>query len=167
MKRLIAVVLTIVAALAVTGVALAGPAHMASSGTVVTTKKTSLGTILVNSKGQTLYLDSADKTGKQACTGGCLTVWPPLKAVGKVTAQGSAKASDLGTFKGAGGKQVTYKGHPLYTFASDTKSSPTSGEGSNGFFVVSPNGSKITKAPNSTTTSTTTSSSSSGYKYGY
>ena len=51
MKRLTAAVLTIVAALAVTGVALAGPAHMASSGTVVNTKKTSLGTQLWGAAG--------------------------------------------------------------------------------------------------------------------
>jgi predicted lipoprotein with Yx(FWY)xxD motif len=172
MKRLTIAALTLVAAFAVTGVALASSAHTAASGTIVKTKQTSLGTILVNGKGQTLYLDVADKPGKQACTGACLGFWPPLKAVGKVTAQGAAKAADLGTFKGAGGKQVTYKGHPLYTFASDSKSAPTSGQGQNGFFVVSPNGSKITKAANAapntgTTTSSTTSSSSSAYHYGY
>ena len=54
----------------------------------------------------------------------------------------------LGTTKIAGGaKQVTYNGHQLYTFASDIKSSPTSGEGVNGFYVVSPSGAEITKSP--------------------
>jgi hypothetical protein len=63
----------------------------------------------------------------------------------------------LGTTKIAGGiKQVTYKGHPLYTFGSDTKSNPTSGEGINGFYVVSPSGAKITKSTTTTTTSTST-----------
>jgi predicted lipoprotein with Yx(FWY)xxD motif len=166
MKRLTLVLLTLVAAFAVVGVALASSAHTAS-GAIVKTKKTTLGTILVDGKGQTLYLDSADKPGKQACTAGCLAVWPAFKAVGKVTASGSAKAADLGTFKGAGGKQVTYKGHPLYTFASDSKSSPMSGQGSNGFFVVSPTGSKITKAAKTTTTTTTTTTSSSAYVRGY
>jgi predicted lipoprotein with Yx(FWY)xxD motif len=124
--------------------------------TVVTTKKTSLGTILVTSSGRSLYLDSADKQGHPACTGGCLAIWPPLKASGTPKASGSAKAADLGTTKIAGGiKQVTYKGHPLYTFASDTRSGETSGEGQNGFYVVSPNGGKITK-------STPSSSSGSG-----
>ncbi len=55
-------------------------------------------------------------------------------------------AADLGKVKGPGGEQVTYKGHPLYTFVSDSKSNPTSGEGQNGFFVVSPTGSMITKS---------------------
>jgi predicted lipoprotein with Yx(FWY)xxD motif len=141
-------------AVTLTGSAFGQSAH-SSAATVVTTKKASLGTILVTSSGQTLYLDSGDKPGKPACTGGCLSIWPPLKASGTPKASGSAKASLLGTTKIAGGiKQVTYKGHPLYTFGSDTKSNPTSGEGINGFYVVSPSGAKITKSTTTTTTST-------------
>jgi predicted lipoprotein with Yx(FWY)xxD motif len=121
-----------------------------SKATVVMTRTTSLGTILVTSAGRSLYLDTGDKAGHPACTGSCLSIWPPLKASGTVKAEGGAKAADLGTTKIAGGiKQVTYKGHPLYTFASDTKSGQTSGEGENGFYVVSPSGSKITKKASS------------------
>lgn len=143
-------------ALALTGSAFGKSAH-SSAATVVSTKKTSsLGTILVTSSGQTLYLDSADKAGHPACTGGCLSIWPALKASGTPKASGSVKASLLGTTKIAGGiKQVTYNGHPLYTFSSDTKSSPTSGEGVNGFYAVSPSGSKVTKPTAKKPTSTT------------
>ena len=80
-------------------------------------------------------------------------------------AAGKAKASELGTIKHGKVTQVTYNGHPLYTFTADTSSTPTSGEGVNGFYVVSPSGTKITKTTKSTTT-TTTSSSSTG-RYGY
>jgi predicted lipoprotein with Yx(FWY)xxD motif len=136
-------------ALALAGSAFGQSAH-SSAATVVTTEKTSLGTILVTSSGRSLYLDVADKPGHPACTGGCLSIWPPLKASGTLKAAGGAKAADLATIKIAGGiKQVTYKGHPLYTFASDTKSGQTSGEGQNGFYVVSPSGSKITKSSSS------------------
>jgi predicted lipoprotein with Yx(FWY)xxD motif len=158
------VVTVAVAALALAGTAFGQPAH-SSAATVVTTKKTSLGTILVTSSGRTLYLDAADKPGHPACTAGCLSIWPPLKATGAPKAAGSAKAADLGTTKIAGGiKQVTYKGHPLYTFSPDKKSGQTNGEGENGFYVVSPSGSKITK-PTTTTSTTTSSSSSAGYGY--
>ena len=83
-----------------------------------------------------------DKPPHFACLGGCLKAWPPLKATGTLKAGGGAKQADLGTVKGPGGKMVTYKGHPLYTFVSDTSANPTSGEGVNGFFVVSPSGSQ-------------------------
>jgi predicted lipoprotein with Yx(FWY)xxD motif len=134
-------VVTAAAALAAAG--LAGAAQ-AGSTTVVTTKSSSLGTILVTSAGRTLYLDTRDKPPKFACTGACLSAWPPLKAVGSLKAAGSAKRSLLGTSKGPAGKVVTYAGHPWYTFASDSRSRPTSGEGVNGFYAVSPSGTKVT-----------------------
>jgi predicted lipoprotein with Yx(FWY)xxD motif len=136
-----------VAALALAASAFGQSAH-SSAATVVTTKKSPLyGVILVTSSGQTLYLDSADKPGHPACTGGCLSIWPPLKASGTPKAGGSAKSSLLGTTKIAGGvKQVTYDRHQLYTFASDSANSPTSGEGRSGFYVVGPSGKAITKS---------------------
>jgi predicted lipoprotein with Yx(FWY)xxD motif len=143
----IVLVAVAIAALALTASAFGQQAH-SSAATVVTTKSTSLGSILVTSSGQTLYLDSHDKPGHAACTGSCLSAWPPLKASGTPKASGSAKSSLLGTTKIAGGaKQVTYNGHQLYTFASDSKSSPTSGQGKNGFYVVSASGAAITKSP--------------------
>jgi predicted lipoprotein with Yx(FWY)xxD motif len=156
MKRRVLFIPVAVATLALASTAFGESAHSSAAGAVVSTHHTSLGTILATGSGRTLYLDSAGK-----CTGGCLAIWPPLKTSGAPKASGGAKAADLGTTKLAGGKQVTYKGHPLYTFASDTKSGETSGEGVSGFYVVSPSGSKITKSSHTTTSS----SSSSGYHY--
>lgn len=133
-----------VGSLVLAGAAFGSAAHAGAASTVVSTKSTSIGTILVTASGQTLYLDAADKPPHFACTGGCLKFWPPLKANGALKATGSAKASLLGKTKGPGGTTVTYKGHPLYTFVSDTKRNPTSGEGQNGFYAVSPAGSEIT-----------------------
>jgi predicted lipoprotein with Yx(FWY)xxD motif len=156
-------------ALAATALAQSGAnsAHRATghagAAATVSTKTTSLGTILVTGTGKTLYLDVNDKSGHPACKGGCLTIWPPLKATGTLKASGSAKSADLGTIKISGGtKQVTYDKHPLYTFAS--AATGTSGEGENGFYVVSPSGSKVTKA-SKTTSSTTTTSTGGGYGY--
>lgn len=122
------------------GAAFGHTAHASSASTIVKTKHTSLGTILVTGSGQTLYADTG-----AACTGGCLQIWPPLAAKGTLVAKGKAKAADLGK---AGG-QVTYNGHALYTFTSDSAANPTSGEGSNGFYVVGPNGNVIKHAPKS------------------
>ena len=167
MKRLqLLLALSSIAVLGVATAAFGQSAHSSASHTVVTTKQTSLGTILITSSGQTLYLDVGDKPGHWACTGMCATAWPVLSTSGAPKAAGKAKASDLGTIKHGKATQVTYAGHPLYTFTADSKGSPTSGEGVNGFYVVGPNGSKITKSTKTTTT-TTSSSSSSGGGYGY
>ena len=164
MKRLqLLLALSGIAVLGVTAAAFGQSAHSSAAQAVISTKSTSLGTILVNSSGQTLYLNVADKPGKFPCTGQCAAAWPPVSTSGKPKAAGKAKAANLGTVKHGNVTQVTYSGHPLYTFTADSKSAPTSGEGVNGFYVVSPSGTKITKSTKTTTT--TTSTSSSGYKY--
>jgi predicted lipoprotein with Yx(FWY)xxD motif len=166
MKRLqLLLALSGIAVLGVTAAAFGQSAHSSAAQAVISTKQTSLGTILVNSSGQTLYLNSADKPGHFPCVGQCAAAWPPVTTSGKPKAAGKANASKLGTVKHGKVTQVTYNGHPLYTFTPDSKSAPTSGEGVNGFFVVSPSGNKITKSTKTTTT-TTSSSTSSGH-YGY
>ena len=165
MNRLTVALMSTVAMLATAAVAFASSAHTSAATTVVTTHHTKYGTILVTGSGRTLYLDAGDKPPHFACTGGCLTAWPPLKAAGKVTAKGSAKSALLGTVKGPGGKMVTYKGHPLYLFASDTSSGQINGEGVGGFYVVSANGAKVTKAVQNSSTTTSSSTSSGGYGY--
>ena len=93
-----------------------------SKGAVVSTAKTSLGTIIVKSNGHTLYLFEKDRNGKSACSGQCATFWPPLITSGKPSVTGGAKASLIGTTKRADGRlQVTYNHHALYTFVKDKK----------------------------------------------
>jgi predicted lipoprotein with Yx(FWY)xxD motif len=105
-----------------------------SSATVVSTAKTGLGQILVDSRGRTLYLFGKDRNGKSACSGQCATFWPPLIAKGKPQVTGGAKASLLGTTKRADGRrQVTYNHHPLYTFVKDKAKGQTKGEGVTAF----------------------------------
>ena len=117
---------------------------------VVSTAKTSLGTIIVNSNGRTLYLFKKDRNGKSACSGQCAAFWPPLITSAKPRVTGGAKASLIGTTRRADGRlQVTYNHHPLYTFVKDTKAGQTNGEGVNAFGAlwnaISPAGAKIVK----------------------
>ena len=119
-----------------------------AAGTVVSTGTTSLGRILVNSGGRTLYVFSRDKNDKSACAGMCAKFWPPLIASGKPRASAGARATLLGTTKRADGRmQVTYNRHPLYTFVKDTKKGQTHGEGLTAFGgqwnAVSPAGAKV------------------------
>jgi predicted lipoprotein with Yx(FWY)xxD motif len=122
-----------------------------AKGAVVSTAKTSLGQILVNSAGRTLYLFGKDRNGKSSCSGKCAVAWPPLITSGKPTFTGIAMASLLGTTKRADGRiQVTYNHHPLYTFIKDTKAGQTNGQGINAlggvWDAVSPAGAKIVKS---------------------
>jgi predicted lipoprotein with Yx(FWY)xxD motif len=112
---------------------------------------TKYGKILVDAKGRTLYMLTADKHGKSSCYGQCASFWPPLVASSShVTATG-LKASLLRTTMRTDGRlQVTYNGHPLYRFAKDTKAGQTNGQGLNAFggmwWVLSPAGAPIKQA---------------------
>jgi len=125
-----------------------------TNGPVISTAKTSLGRILVDSSGRTLYLFAKDQKGKSACAGKCATFWPPLIATGRPRATGGAKASLIGTTRRADGRlQVTYNHHPLYTFVKDTKKGQTNGEELDAFgaewYAVSPAGAKVEKQTSS------------------
>jgi predicted lipoprotein with Yx(FWY)xxD motif len=94
------------------------PAAHSSSTATVQLRHTSLGSILVTSSGSTLYEFTRDHGNKNSCAAisGCSAVWPSLKASGKPTAGSGVKASLLST---TSGNQLTYAGHPLYTYAPD------------------------------------------------
>ena len=111
--------------------------------------KTSLGNVLVNSKGRTLYLFQADQGTTSACSGACATNWPPLRASGKPKAGKGTQASLLTTSPRSDGKpQVVYNGHPVYTFAGDKKAGDTTGQGVNAFgaqwFALTGTGNQVT-----------------------
>lgn len=125
----------------------------------------SLGTVLVDASGLTLYRYTPDGTGKSVCTGACASVWPPLTVSAGTTPVAGGPGvvtADLGTIvRSDGTRQVTYKGMPLYTYAGDSKPGEATGQGLDGnWYVVHPTGSASTSAPTSTTAPT---SGGSGY----
>jgi len=140
--RLFSFVLASVFAAALVAVA------VASSGTDVSSRKTSIGNAITTADGHTLYLFRADHGTTSECYGQCASYWPPLLTSGTPKASGLVKASLLGTTKRKDGKlQVTYKGHPLYTYVGDKKAGQTSGEGSNAagakWYALAPSGATI------------------------
>jgi predicted lipoprotein with Yx(FWY)xxD motif len=127
--------------------AAATPSAAATAATV-DLHKSSLGTILVDAQGKTLYLFEADKNGKSVCSGPCATAWPPLLSKGAPQAAMGAIASLIGTTaRSDGGSQVTYAGHPLYYFVGDKAAGDVTGQGINKFgakwYVVGKDGKKI------------------------
>src|SRR5438128_7983719 len=128
--------MTLMAALGVVGFLAAGPIAFSATRThgTVSVRKTSLGQVLVNSRGHTLYLFGKDRNGKSACAGSCAKFWPPLLAHGKPTAGPGVKASMLGTTRRSNGSmQVTYNRHPLYSYSLDSQAGQTHGEGALAF----------------------------------
>ena len=128
----------------------AGAQRSTSSVAVKTSKVKSLGVVLVNTKGRTLYTFSKDQRRSVTCTGKCAKFWPPLKWKGsaKPTAGGSAKSSLLGLdMNPGGGDVVTYSRWPLYTYAGDHKAGQANGQDitlSGGkWYVITPAGTLI------------------------
>jgi predicted lipoprotein with Yx(FWY)xxD motif len=115
---------------------------------------TSLGNVLVDSQGRTIYLFQKDSGTRSACSGGCAAAWPPVRTSGKPTIGSGLTASKVGTTPRSDGKpQVTYNGHPLYLFANDQSAGDTNGQGVNAFgaawYVMSPAGNAITTSGSS------------------
>ncbi len=75
-------------------------------------EKTSLGTVLANQKGMTLYTFTKDKTNKSECTGKCAAFWPPFNAPANANSSGNWTVIT----RQNGNKQWAYDGKPLYTF---------------------------------------------------
>ena len=118
-----------VALLAVVAIA-AASAFAAGSSVVVKVGPSSLGRVLVDAHGKTLYIWAHDKTSKSTCNGACTGYWPPLITQGRPQAIAGANSQLIGTSRRSDGRlQVTYAGHPLYSFALDTKAGQTNGEG--------------------------------------
>jgi len=147
--------LTFLAAAAVLAVvvsaATASPQVTSSRTATVKVAQRSLGKILVDSKGRTLYLFRKDSRNKSACFGLCADNWPPLRVSGTPKAGRGVRAGLLGTAKRSDGKrQVTYNGHPLYRFVGDQGAGDVHGQGFNAFgarwYVVSPSGKANTRA---------------------
>jgi predicted lipoprotein with Yx(FWY)xxD motif len=120
-----------------------------ASHTISVSNNGGLGKVLADSKGRTLYLFQKDTGPMSTCSGACATDWPPVTTTGKPTAGNGLTGSKVGTTKRSDGtKQVTYDGHPLYTYVGDQKAGDTNGQGVSAFgalwYVLSPSGSTVT-----------------------
>jgi predicted lipoprotein with Yx(FWY)xxD motif len=154
--------------------ATASPSSGASAGTrsaVLTVRKTRLGYVLANASGYTIYWFAKDHKGsaRSACTGGCLTAWPPVTGT-PVAAKGVTLDGVLGTITRPDGLvQATYNGYPLYLFANDTAPGQTTGNDAAGVWhVIKEKKPAKSTAGNSTTSgSSTASGSSTSGGYGY
>lgn len=128
----------------------AAPATPSAVGTAATVdlRASSLGQIVVDAQGRTLYLFEADKGGKSACDGPCATAWPPYLSNGAPQAGTGASGGLISTtVRGDSTTQVTYGGHPLYYFVGDKAPGDVTGQDIDQFgakwYVLDKAGTKI------------------------
>lgn len=102
------------------------------------------GTVLTTSEGMTLYMRTTDRNGKITCTGKCASNWPPLIGSGPLPKLPSGASGQIAALKrpDGGQKQVTFAGHPLYTFVHDSAPGQANGQGLDDvWFAMKANGS--------------------------
>lgn len=105
--------------------------------TVLKARKIGARTLLTNARGRTVYYLVGDRRG-EGCTGACLGVWPVVGAPskGRLAATRGVRGK-IGVVRRPGGRhQLTFRGHPLYTFAPDTRPGQDKGDGVGGVWFA-------------------------------
>jgi predicted lipoprotein with Yx(FWY)xxD motif len=127
-----------------------------SSGAVLGVASTSLGDVLVDGQGLTVYMLTADSPSHSSCSSECLEYWPPVAAPasGSVPSISGINAKLGVTNATNGDSMLTANGWPLYTYTGDQAPGDVNGQGVQTFggtwYVLSPAGEPITSAPSST-----------------
>lgn len=100
--------------------------------TLISTKRVNVHgrmvTVLTTFHGMTLYERTSDPAPDSSCTGPCAHTWPPLLSNGTVMSTAPIGGA-LTVHMTANGKQVEYKGHPLYTYSGDMAPGQANGQG--------------------------------------
>jgi len=81
--------------------------------------------VLTNAKGFTLYWFAPDTSARSVCYGTCAAYWPPVTGAPVAGPGVTGRTGTIG--RTGGGAQVTYDGHPLYTYVGDTAPGQASG----------------------------------------
>jgi predicted lipoprotein with Yx(FWY)xxD motif len=122
----------------------AAPAPAAATASSLGVAHTSLGDVLVDGQGRTLYALTKDANGMPTCTGGCAIEWPPATVTGTAMAAAGVTAPTTTVAAPGGGQMLKAGKWPLYRFSGDSKAGDVNGQGIDGtWFVVGANGQLI------------------------
>jgi predicted lipoprotein with Yx(FWY)xxD motif len=120
----------------------AGKAAAGGESSKLNSRSTSIGTVLVDSSGRTVYELVGDSASHQTCTGGCLTIWPAVMK---------------------NGRQVIVNGHPAFTYVRDKSAGQTTGQNLRDqwglWLALDANGNPISARPSAPATRASTSKS--------
>jgi predicted lipoprotein with Yx(FWY)xxD motif len=150
------------------GAPVASAANAADPAKLTATRSATLGAIVTEAKGMTLYLYTKDSQSPPTshCYGSCATAWPPalVPASGNVELSGVPQ-SEVGTVTRTDGtKQLTINDWPVYEYAGDKQSGDVTGQGvGHVWYAVTPAGRKATAQ----TGGAGADSGSTGYGSGY
>lgn len=151
--RLAVILCAVLPLLAAPGMALATtstPLQQAGDGsTPVNVADSSLGQILVDANGMTLYMFDNDDPGTSNCYDGCARRWPPLLVdAGAQPTAGAGVSATLGVTERTDGTfQVTANDWPLYYWFEDTQPGDVLGQAvGDVWWVLGPDGSIIRAA---------------------
>ena len=126
----------------------AGVSASNAPGAALALARTTLGEVVVDAKGMTLYMYTKDTqgSGRSACEGQCLAAWPPLLVDATPSVPGiTGKLATITTADGR--KQATLDGWPLYYFAKDKTPGDVTGQGvGTVWWVLAANGTPIQAA---------------------
>ena len=128
-------------------------ANASGAATGLHVASTSLGKVLVDASGHTVYTLSSDGPDHSTCDSSCLTLWPAV-----TPGAGTGVAVKLGSTATPGGPTTaTVAGHPVYTFSGDQNAGDVNGEGLSDFggvwYAVSPTGAVVKAAGASSSSS--------------
>ena len=111
----------------------------------ISVRQTSVGKVLVDANGRTVYLFALDKPHVSRLSAAGRAVWPPFTSTTLPVARGGASGAQIGRISAT--KQITYDGHPLYYYVGDQRPGQTAGQGLNQFgarwYVLSASGSAV------------------------
>lgn len=138
-----------------TGSAKASSSPRSSTGGTIHVASTSLGRVLVDGAGRTVYLLTADSPGTSSCDASCLRYWPAVPPPSGTSLPGVTAAVDRTTTVD-GGVIATVGGWPLYTYVQDKAAGDVTGEGLQSFggtwYAVSPDGQPVKGGTSSSST---------------
>jgi predicted lipoprotein with Yx(FWY)xxD motif len=124
----------------------ATPAAPAAAAPIVGLADNALGSIVVDSKGRTLYAFTKDIDGTSSCVDGCAKAWPAVGVNGDIAvATGLDKGQFSTVARADGTKQLKFGKWPLYYFSGDAAAGETNGQGSGGSWFVIGKDAKLIK----------------------
>ena len=92
----------------------------------------SIGPVLTNPQGMTVYTYDNDQSGASSCYGECASKWQPVGASPTATPYANMTIIE----RTDGRRQWAYNGMPLYTYADDTTMGDVRGDNEGGVWHV-------------------------------